>query len=81
MSECDAAITRVWGTHLAASHHLAANVIIRVARSLAGGAAITEAGPLEIAPSVLLTRIEEIEPDTVTVKRSMSNRMIEESHG
>jgi hypothetical protein len=81
MSECDAAVREVWGGHLTASHRLAANVINRVACSLSEGTAIADAGPLEIAPSVLLTRIEEIEPDTVTVKRSMSNRIIEESHG
>jgi len=81
MSECDAAIRDVWGAHLAASHHLATNVMIKVAHSLADGTAMNDTGLLEIAPSVLLMRIEEIEAGSVPVKRSMSNRIIEESHG
>jgi len=80
MIECDAAIREVWGAHLTASHHLAVKVVERVARSLSQRAVTSDTGLLEIDPSVVVARLDEIEPGTATVKRSMSNRLNEGPH-
>lgn len=77
MRECDEAIHTVWGAHLTASHHLAKRVIERSARALAAGDNELHSGLVEIEPSVLIAKVVEIDTDTVHVKRSMSNRLLE----
>ena len=60
-------------------HHLAKRVIERCARALAAGDNVLESGLVEIEPSVVVARVVEIDANTIMVKRSMSNRLIESS--
>lgn len=74
MQECDEAIRDVWGAHLAASDRLAKLVLTRMARRLAvRGESVTE-----LDASVVVVEVAEIDNTPVKVRRSLSNRLLED---
>lgn len=75
LRECHEAITEVWGAHLKASSHLAAQVLDHANSLLAAGADTTEL--VEIEDGVVIGRIEAILDKEVTVRRSASNCLLE----
>lgn len=79
MHDCDEAIRDVWGAHLSASHHLAKRVLERCTRVLASAENALSAGVVEVDPSVVVARVAEIDPAPLSVKRSMANRLLDDS--
>jgi uncharacterized membrane protein YkvA (DUF1232 family) len=74
-TECDQAITTVWGAHLSASCHLAEQVLTRATKRLAAG--VDAASLIEIEPGVVLATIDEVQDEVVTVRRGSTNRLLE----
>jgi hypothetical protein len=74
LDECSSAITDVWGAHLRAAQHLAAEVLGRCRERLAAGGLIA-GGRVQVVDRVVLVQVEHVDPEPVQVIRSVVNRL------
>lgn len=74
MQDCDEAIRDVWGAHLTASNRLAKLVLSRMACQLAS----RRDALMELEVSVVVAQVAEVDDTLVRVRRSLSNRLLED---
>jgi hypothetical protein len=76
LEACRESIRRVRGEHLKASRKIARRVVERAVGVLKASA--LGGGPIDLGEGIVLARVSEIDGDTVTVRRSAANRLLEE---
>lgn len=74
---CRESIRRVRGAHLKASREIARRVVERAVTVLRESA--QGGGPIDLGEGMVLARVSEIDADTVNVRRSAANRLVEDA--
>jgi hypothetical protein len=74
---CRESIRRVRGEHLKASREIARRVVERAVAVLKASA--RGGGPIDLGEGIVLARVNEIDADTVNVRRSAANRLVEDT--
>ena len=75
LEPCINAIRQVRGAHLRASHHLASRIMARVVDALREGR--RDESSLEIEEDVVLVRLEHIDEESIGVRASIVNRLLD----
>jgi hypothetical protein len=74
LEACRESIRRVRGEHLKASREIARRVIKRAVAALRASA---QGRPVDLGEGIVLARVSEIDGDTVNVRQSIANRLLE----